>query len=117
MILADRWARDHNYAAGFPDFEQAGKGNDEVLGVRCIKSDAVADIQNINASELGNPKDFTDCFKAVDTWCEHHGNGAFKTGYPTGEQRNRHGRVSYRIVLLKPGTVEGKAWPDKELKL
>jgi hypothetical protein len=117
MILAHRFAQDKGYATGFPDFEQDGRSGETVYGIRCINSDAVVEITDIAASQLGNPKDFTERFKAIDLWCERHGRGKFKTGFPNGEERRTDGKLFYGAVLLRREAVVGKQWSDHDLGL
>ncbi|HAX79405.1 MAG TPA: hypothetical protein DCY88_27160 [Cyanobacteria bacterium UBA11372] len=99
------WAVKNGYAGGYPNFHNADYGQGTVYGSILIKREA-ADWRDIPASELGNPKNAEELFRAISDWVARNG---YVAGYPNFHQANYGNGTVYGVTLLKPGYAE---WRD-----
>ncbi|MEE3950205.1 M12 family metallopeptidase [Bacillus wiedmannii] len=109
------YAGNHGFGGAFPNFHQldVGDGRGVLYGVVCIKPEAV-EVRSVPASELGDPRDEGERFRAVSSYAGNHGFGA---AFPDCHQLDvGDGRgVLYGVVCIKPEAVEVRSVPASEL--
>lgn len=97
-----RWADGHGYVSAVPTFQQAAPGGTVVFGAYLLRPGS-AIVRDIPASELGNPTNMEERFRAINRWASNHG---YAAGYPNFEQADYGQGTVYGAVLVLPGSAD-----------
>ena len=103
-----RWADNHGYVSGVPTFQQANFGGGTVYGAYLLKP-GTAIVRDISASELGNPANMEDRFRAINRWASDHG---YAAGFPNFEQADYGQGTVYGAVLVRAGNADHVDVPE-----
>ena len=105
------YATRNGFVGGFPNFHQADYGSGTVYGTFLLDSNA-AERRAVTASDLGNPANGTDLFRAAHDYARRNG---FEGAFPTFEPTTVSGQIAYSLVLVKSTAGSWKDVKDSAL--
>ena len=111
------YAIENGYGAGFPNFHQAEYPDlGLVYGTVFIKPEAIVGPVHVPSSELGNPSNYEERFRAIYDYAIRNGYGGGFPNFHQAEYPNLG--LVYGTVFIKPEAIVGPVHvPVSKLKL